>query len=34
MTAIELYQIIEGWKNATYLKECSLVLTMISIQKH
>ena len=25
MTARELYQIIEGWKNATYLKECSLV---------
>ena len=25
MTAKELYQIIEAWKNATYLKECSLV---------
>lgn len=25
MTARELYQIIEDWKNATYLKECALV---------
>ena len=25
MTAIELFQIFEGWKNTTYLKECSLV---------